>query len=166
MKSYRVVIIDPFKREVRGDELKVEDENDFLKVVQSLVGVRFLGFSNIPISKKPRVPQLLMMYDDDALLRDWSTGGFFRPAWYPSFMRGVVVLAGADSKGETVSCPVRAEVIAPLVAFVDAKDVVVPAPTFTSFGKDGRPSETRVLSSDADPSGNWTFESNPGRNQK
>jgi hypothetical protein len=83
--------------------------------------------------------------DEEGMLTDWDSQQFFRLAdgFHPLAGRMVIVLT--DPEGESIGLPerMRQGMLAQLretVQWVDAKDVRVPAPSFTPMGPDLQPS--------------------------
>lgn len=157
MTTIRGILIDPFSRsasEFYIDEAPVET---FAK----RLAARLAGGCEWVQTLRVTETEVLWL-DEEGLLKDWDSTAFFKFSFKPStFIAGRAVLFGIAQDGEADSTMLRPDTIEAFVDWVDAKDVRVAAPTFTTWSKDGEEKTEYIHGVEE-----WNYETQPTHTKK
>jgi len=103
MKPSRIIIIDPFKREVR--ESIADNYSDFSKIIGNIY---CLG---------PNIGEDSLLVDDEGLFNEDHE--FFHVKGYPQSLAGYGVVSGVDYEGETVDAKSTVKDVLSKISWVD-----------------------------------------------
>lgn len=152
MANIKAIIIDPWARTIEPGEVEPGDDGAY----KGLVAAVFEGRPAKGYLEHVAVDDDNGVYvDEEGLLKDWGTMAFFR--WGPQQLAGRGVVVGTNDEGDTVDASIDIERVRADVQFVDAHNIVIPAPTITTV-QDGK-LVTEPLGGSSEP---WTVDNQPG----
>lgn len=161
MATYKAVLIDPFTQSVTDTTL-AGDKDYGKEFVQSVYKATECDvYTVVRFDLGGKVANAFL--DDEGLLKDWDHQAFYQcDLIYPNVLAGKTIILGETHDPETyedqpADAPEGlADAIRKSIRWVDAKNVRVPAPTFTSFKPDGT-QETGILGKTE----TWDYDNQP-----
>lgn len=170
---HNAILIDPYSKTIMPRTLDLTQRIGGYHALRHAVfgdGVGLICHVNLgPVPRRPGESALTLSgyVDDEGLLVDWGKQAFFRigPAGETPPLAGRMIVVCTDEEGESVGVPefllpLLLERLRAIVAWLDPKDVRVPAPTFQPLGPDLRPEgEPTPLTSDG--RSDWDYDHQP-----
>lgn len=152
----RAIIINPFDKTITETDVDGSDGSAYKAIVAAVFPKeRFPDGDDAAFTSVDVDGANSLYLDDIGLMRDWDKQAFF--AWGEHRLAGNGIVLGYDDEGNSTACTLPLDVVQRDVKWLDARDVRVPAPSYTTF-VDGKP----VVES-LDGRTEWNYGDNPGR---
>lgn len=135
-QQFKAILIDPFKKSVEAITYSEQATHDFLDYLYKIIGTEELSCSVLSNGDTA-------WYDDNGLRKPWEQQAFFQFFGFPYPVTGrwfIMRLEGGMDRDTHYDCRTTLADLASLT-WVIPKDVVVPAPHFIKYDKDGHITE-------------------------
>ena len=158
MKTATAILIDPALKRVETVKLTAHstDSRAHLQEIYALVGTEEVGHMILPNGDSA-------WGDDNGLLKDWRTQSFFLMPLYAGPLAGRYVITryvmNAKGGDNLADCHTDAVQLFIDTQWMTPNEVVIPAPTISKMGEDGKMSEPVPLGGGP---ATWTLDHNPG----
>lgn len=155
----RAIHIDPWTMSVTEIEIKADAEGNYYEPIREAI---FGADREGKLLECVRLGgPFIAMIDEEGLLMNWDEQAFFG---FINQDGGVLPIAGPcvllndDGRGGESSCTLPLDMVTRTVRWLDRKEVRVPAPMITTYGKDGDAITEPVDGVTTE----WTYNNQPG----